>query len=405
MGKINLFYIARRNLKRKWFRSLALILAVTIASGALFASVLMMESVGRGAEISTSMLGADVMVVPVGYEAQARASLLAGEPNKFYMSRSVEDEVKKVPGVAQTSVQVFAETAAFPCCGFTKSFLIGFDPETDFTVMKWVGESLDRPFGKDDAILGFSLAALPGFKTYVHGHELTVWGKLRQSGIKYFDNSLFVPIETLYNIAEESKKRDEVAPLEIERGQISVVLVKAEEGVSPDVLEVRIEGRVPGVIAIPMPRVLHTVRAQMATLFGSLTILVAVLWVANTLMVGAIFTTIVSERRKELGILRAIGANRRHVFRLILAEAAFLTALGGLLGIAAGGALFYAYKGIVTSSFSALKIPYIWPTAAQVAAISVFTLISALAMGIIGALYPAYTSAKLDPYNAIRTGE
>lgn len=405
MRKINLFYIARRNLKRKWFRSLALILAVTIASGALFASVLMMESVGRGAEISTSMLGADVMVVPVGYEAQARASLLAGEPNRFYMSRSIEEEVRKVPGVAKTSVQVFAETAAFPCCGFQKSFLIGFDPSTDFTVLKWVGESLNRPLGEDDAILGYSLAALPGFKTYVHGHELTVWGKLRQSGINYFDRSLFVPIETLYNIAEESRRKGDTAPLEIERGQISVVLVKAEEGVAPDVLEVRIEGRVPGVIALPMPRVLHTVRAQMATLFGSLTILVAVLWIANTLMVGAIFTTIVGERRKELGILRALGANRRHVFRLILAEAAFLTTLGGILGIVAGGALFYAYKGIVTGSFSALKIPYIWPSAMHVAAISVFTLISALAMGVLGALYPAYTSAKLDPYNAIRTGE
>ncbi|WP_456474780.1 ABC transporter permease [Candidatus Pyrohabitans sp.] len=405
MGKIDLFYVARRNLKRKWFRSLALILAVTIASGALFASVLMMESVSRGAEISTSMLGADVMVVPVGYEAQARASLLAGEPNKFYMPRSVEKEVKEVPGVAQTSVQVFAETAAFPCCGFQKAFLIGFDPNTDFTVMKWVGESLERELGEDDAILGYSLAALPGFKTYVHGHELTVWGKLRRSGINYFDRSLFVPIETLYEIAEKSRTRENVAPLEIERGQISVVLVKAEKDVSPDVLEVRIEGRIPGIIAIPMPRVLHTVRAQMATLFGSLTILVAVLWVANTLMVGAIFTTIVSERRKELGILRAVGANRRHVFRLILAEAAFLTALGGLLGVTAGGVLFYAYKGMVTGSFSALNIPYIWPSVTRVLLISAFTLISALAMGLIGALYPAYTSAKLDPYNAIRTGE
>ncbi len=49
------------------------------------------------------MLGADVMVVPVGYEAQARASLLAGEPSKFYMPGSVEGEIRKVPGVARTS--------------------------------------------------------------------------------------------------------------------------------------------------------------------------------------------------------------------------------------------------------------------------------------------------------------
>ncbi len=405
MGNITLLSVAVRNIKRKWFRSLALILAVTIASGALFASVLMMDSVGRGAEISTSMLGADVMVVPVGYEAQARASLLAGEPSKFYMPGSVEGEIRKVPGVARTSVQVFGETAAFPCCGFQKSFLIGFDPATDFTVLKWVGESLDRPFGRDDAILGYSLAALPGFKTYVHGHELTVWGKLRQSGINYFDRSLFVPIETLYDIAEESRRKGEAASLEIERGQISVVLVKAKKGVSPDVLEVRIEGHVPGVIAIPMPKVLHTVRAQMATLFGSLTILVIVLWIANTLMVGAIFTTIVGERRRELGILRALGANRRHVFTLILTEAALLTALGGILGITTGGVLFYAYRELITGSFSALKIPYIWPLPSQVLAISLLTFVSSVAMGIIGALYPACISARMDPYNAIRMGE
>jgi putative ABC transport system permease protein len=93
------------------------------------------------------------------------------------------------------------------------------------------------------------------------------------------------------------------------------------------------------------------------------------------------------------------------VFRLILAEAAFLTALGGILGIAAGGTLFYAYKEVLASSLLAFKVPYIWPSVSHVAAISIFTFISALAMGIIGALYPAYTSARLDPYNAIRTGE
>jgi hypothetical protein len=55
-----------------------------------------------------------------------------------------------------------------------------------------------------------------------------------------------------------------------------------------------IEGRVPGIIAVPMPRVLNTVGTQMAVLFGSFTILIAVLWVANALMVGAMFTTVVS---------------------------------------------------------------------------------------------------------------
>ncbi len=403
MRGISLLYIASRNIVRKWYRAIALVLAVAIASGALFFGVLMMESVRKGAELSISMLGADVMVVPVGYEAQAKATLLAGEPSKFYMSRSIEDEVKKVPGVAHTSVQVFAGAVELPEIGPEKGFLVGFDPGTDFTVMKWLDGSTGERLDKDNVLVGHAIAASPGTKIHIYGHELTVWGKLRETGIKYFDHSIFVPIDTLYSMVEEGSAQNRA--LDVKRGDISVVLVKAEKGVRPDVLEVRIEGRVPGVIALPMPRVLSTVGTQMAVLFGSFTILIAVLWVANALMVGAMFATIVSERRKELGILRAVGANRRHVFGLILAEAAFLTALGGVLGIAAGATLFYAYKGMLAGSLLAFKVPYIWPSSVHVLLISVFTFLSALAMGIVGALYPAYTSAKLDPYNAIRTGE
>ena len=396
MPRVSLLYIARRNIRRKWYRTVALVLAVAIASGALFFGVLMMESVRRGAELSVSMMGADVMVVPVGYEAQAKATLLAGEPSEFYMQRGVEEQVRNVPGVAQTSVQVFAGGVELQG---VKRFLIGFDPATDFTVLRWVGDSVGGKLGEGSVVVGYSVGAQPGDKIEVYGHELRVWGKLRDTGIKYFDNSIFVPLETLYDIASSTDR------LSVEQGEISAVLVKAEKGVRPDVLEVRIEGRVPGIIAIPMPMVLSTVRTQMSVLFGSFTILIAVLWVANALMVGAMFTTVVGERRKELGILRAVGANRRHVFTLILAEAAVLTAIGGMIGIAAGGTMFYAYKEMLAGSLSAFKVPYVWPPPAHILAISVFAFLSAVAMGVVGALYPAYTSARLDPYNAIRTGE
>jgi len=235
MARMGLLYIASRNIRRKWYRTIALVLAVAIASGALFFGVLMMESVRKGAELSISMLGADVMVVPVGYEAQAKSSLLAGEPSRFYMSRRIENEVKAVPGVAQTSVQVFAGAVESPDIGSQKGFLIGFDPNTDFTVMKWLEKSKGGKLSKDHALVGYAIAASPGTKINIYGRELTVWGRLRETGIKYFDHSIFVPIDTLYSMAEESSTQNRT--LDVEPGQISVVLVKAEERIRPDVLD------------------------------------------------------------------------------------------------------------------------------------------------------------------------
>ncbi len=405
MEKLSLTYVARKNIKRKLFRSIALILAVGIATGALFSSILIMKSVERGSKTAVSMLGADLMVAPTGYEAAARSSLLAGEPQTFYMDRSIEEKIAKIDGVEKTSSQVYAETSSYPCCGFRKSFLVGFDPKTDFTVMPWLNKKLDRPFGGNDVIIGSEIPAYPGFTTYVHGHELTIWGTLHRTGLKYFDNTIFIPIETLYKIAEETRLNSNVAPLEINRNQISVVLVKGEEKVRPDVLEVRIEGRVPGVIAIPVESVVHTVKIQVSSLFGSLFILSAVLWVANTLMISAIFSTIVSERQRELGILRAIGADRNAVFRLIILEAVILTSIGGILGIASGQLIFLAFKNSITSSFTSLKIPYIWPSAVNILMISLLSFISAVSMGVFGAIYPAFNSTKMEPYLAIRAGE
>ena len=52
-------------------------------------------------------LGADLMVVPEGYETQVKDVLLLGEPNYFYMERSAEDIVRNIDGVEKVSAQFY----------------------------------------------------------------------------------------------------------------------------------------------------------------------------------------------------------------------------------------------------------------------------------------------------------
>ena len=76
----------------------------------------------------------------------------------------------------------------------------------------------------------------------------------------------------------------------------------------------------------------------------------AIVWVMSLLTIAAIFSMIVNERQREIGLLRAMGSSRRFVFRLMLTEAVFLTAAGGLVGIFVGGAALFIFKAVITSS-------------------------------------------------------
>jgi len=59
-------------------------------------------------------------------------------------------------------------------------------------------------------------------------------------------------------------------------------------------------------------------------------------------MLSVLFSAIIAERKRELGMLRAMGARRRQIISMLLAEAGATTAVGGLAGVVLG--LFYLFR-------------------------------------------------------------
>lgn len=98
----------------------------------------------------------------------------------------------------------------------------------------------------------------------------------------------------------------------------------------------------------------------------------------------------VTERTSEIGIRRALGARRIDVLSQFLIEAATLTSVGGLIGIAIGFLFAFALQFVVK-----------FPAAVPLWAIVVGFLTSAL-VGLIAGMWPAVRAARLDPVNAIR---
>ena len=113
------------------------------------------------------------------------------------------------------------------------------------------------------------------------------------------------------------------------------------------------------------------------------------------LMVGgigvmAIMTISVTERTREIGVRKALGARRREILMQFLIEAVFLTMLGGLLGIVIGAGIGYAIN--VFAGFP-VALP-IWSFAMGVG--------FSATVGILFGMLPAIKASKLDPIEALR---
>jgi putative ABC transport system permease protein len=113
------------------------------------------------------------------------------------------------------------------------------------------------------------------------------------------------------------------------------------------------------------------------------------------LMVGgigvmAIMMISVTERTREIGVRKALGARRREILWQFLVEAVFLTSAGGLLGI-----LFGSSIGLAVHAFSGFPVSLPWWSFALGIGFSA-------SVGIFFGLFPAFKASRLDPIEALR---
>jgi putative ABC transport system permease protein len=135
--------------------------------------------------------------------------------------------------------------------------------------------------------------------------------------------------------------------------------------------------------------------AQITRVGSTLSKVVTGVAVIATLIGGAVIMSLmligVSERRREIGVRRAVGATRADVMQQFLVEAILISAFGGAVGIliGAGGAT-------VGALLQKLPPAYMWSMIGGAVALSV-------AVGVIFGLYPAWKAANVDPIEALRS--
>jgi putative ABC transport system permease protein len=118
--------------------------------------------------------------------------------------------------------------------------------------------------------------------------------------------------------------------------------------------------------------------------------LTAVFLVVGGIVIMNIMLASVTERTREIGLRRSLGARKKHIVLQFMTESAVLAAVGGMMGLA------LAY-GIVAFVRAVTPIPVKTPLSAVIISLSVST-----AVGLFFGIYPATRAAKLDPIEALR---
>jgi len=116
----------------------------------------------------------------------------------------------------------------------------------------------------------------------------------------------------------------------------------------------------------------------------------AISLVVGGIVVMNIMLVSVTERTKEIGIRKAIGASRRDILTQFLIEAVTVTAIGGMIGVGTGFGLAYVISALI-------GFPLLVSVASAVLGVGVSSVV-----GIVSGLWPAWRAAKLDPIEALR---
>ena len=95
----------------------------------------------------------------------------------------------------------------------------------------------------------------------------------------------------------------------------------------------------PGLKVVSGGSLVTSIRQGASSLLGGVLVLALVFLVIAVMLVGLLYSAIVAERSREIGLLMALGSRGRHVVQMFLAEASVTTALGGLLGVVVGAGL------------------------------------------------------------------
>lgn len=391
-----------KNLVGKPGRAIALILLTSLLSLTLFAGTLVIKSLRTGLSSLESRLGADLMIVPEeAYEkSQLENIVLNGSIGEFYMDSEKTAEIARLSGVEEMSAQFFLASANSGCCSVPVQ-IIGYDPETDFSVTPWIKRSLGKEPEDMDIIIGSSLNAYVGDSLYFFGKECHVAGKLEKTGTN-FDTAVFTNANTIKVLMQSAIDRQmnkfgDVDPDKV----VSCLMVNVDKAHTAQQLRLDINKNIEGVKAVQTRELISGVSESLggaADLIGGLT---AAIWALGIVILILAFNLSINGRRREFALLRMIGVSRRKLAAIIMEETLIVGIAGAIIGTLAGLLVLVQFGTLIESK---LGLPFLLPGIGKLVLLAVVAIVGTVISGVLSSAYSTLRISRIDTAYILRGG-
>ena len=389
---LSILLIAWKTVTRKIFRNVVLALAVSLLVSLLVFALLFNRAVKDDIAAASRKLGADIVMVPAEAMEMAEEFILESKKKGFYMDKEIYETVKSMPEIKAATYQIYLETLESGCCSIVEGQVVAFDPETDFVISPWFN-SPPPPLQDGEVYIGSYVYEFLGLidTATLFGHKVKVVGDLEETGTG-LDHGLFMRVRDLDTISSDISGK-------YKRGDISIIFLKLNEDADQPAFLNKLAIMFPNTGMMTRGSIGSDVRATLRDITRVFSITIAISSALAVLLAWSTFTALANERRREVGILRAIGAHKSHIMKMFLSEASIISLTGGFIGIGIGNYLIHHLAGNFDllsrlgaySSFSLLNFLY-----------SLLAMLIGVSVCLFGAAIPVIRLAALEPLQAIK---
>lgn len=352
-------------------------------------SVIVMVAIGQGStkdvQDQIGSLGTNVLTVSV---TGSDVTFKEGDADQIKDVNGIEEIAPTVSG--RVTLKKGKTNTQVSMIGTTSSYLKVRDLQLQsgrfIADLDHENHSKIAVLGSDTAQTLFGLGDPVGESIKVNGTSYKVVGVLESVGSSLGtsgDSTIIVPLSTGQRLASTTN--------------IGTTYVKVENENSINFVSSRIESTMNSIVGDAdsysvssqkdLMETASSVNETMTLMLGgsaAISLIVGGIGIMNIMLVS------VSERTKEIGIRKAIGAKRKNILLQFLIEAVVLSSFGGIIGVGIGVVSAQIYT-VVTGSTIAYSIP-----------VMLLSFVFSLLVGVVFGVFPANKASKLDPIQALR---
>ncbi len=381
------FRIAFKNLLRHKLRSLLTLIGISASIAVLFSILSFNRGFERGLAKELERTGLHFMIVPSGCPHEVASLVLHGGVIPKFLDVTVFEKIKKfdqielVTSILVTQLPNQEKGRVDLVYGMEMKHASKIKPG-------WIIKGY-LPEKEDELLVGSEIAGhdklTPG-DNYRYGDRVfKVSGIIEKTGSQD-DAFIYMPVLALQKLVGKE-------------GRVTALGVRVKNPADLNHLTELLSKEIPGIQIVNKRQVMNSIAsiansAKILSLsVAMIAIIISSVGVMNSILM-AIF-----ERTQEIGMMRAIGAAKVDIFRMIIFETMILTTVGGLVGLSVS----LIGSGVI-EIFVKKFMPYV-PSGRMITFepfIAFTCIIFSIAIGMISGGYPAYRASRVSPIEAIK---